>query len=177
MCHVSILRSNWFTVILTQSHFWTQARIYTQYEINYSIYTQMWHTWLSYFTFNSNSKLWSQPPIIQDTFLGIPVTGYVIQHPVTYVYFSQFIANKTHSMISTIMLQGSDSTQPVTVYSNNRHSGLELYWHCIIGNDNGAKGNTIWHKTESNIFTPIMTSYLFCSCVHKRHVSRSISVY
>jgi hypothetical protein len=52
----------------------------------------------------------SQPPIIQDTFPGIPVTGNSIQHPVTYVHFSQFIANKTYSTNSTVMLQGSDST-------------------------------------------------------------------
>jgi len=69
----------------------------------------------------------SQTLIIQDTFLGIPVTGNSIQHPVTYVHFSHFIDNKTHSTDSTTMLQGSDSTQPVTVYSNNRHSGFELY--------------------------------------------------
>ena len=36
-----------------------------------------------------------EPLIIQDTFLGIPVTGNSIQHAVTYVHFSQFIANKT----------------------------------------------------------------------------------
>jgi hypothetical protein len=71
--------------------------------------------------------MYSQPLIIQDTFLGISGTGNAIQHPVTYVHFSQFIANKTHSTNSTIMLQGSDSTQPATVYSNNRHSGFELY--------------------------------------------------
>jgi len=51
----------------------------------------------------------SQPLIIQDTFLGIPVTGNSIQQPVTYVYFSHFIVNKPHSTNNTIMLQGSDS--------------------------------------------------------------------
>lgn len=70
--------------------------------------------------------MYNQPLIIQDTFPGIPVTGNSIQHPVTYILFSQFIANKTHSTNSTIMLQGSDSTQPLTVYSNNRHSGFEM---------------------------------------------------
>jgi hypothetical protein len=70
--------------------------------------------------------MYSQP-LIQDTFLGIPVTGNSIQHPLAYVHFSQFIANKTHSTNCTIMFQGSDSTQPVTVYSSNRHSGFELY--------------------------------------------------
>jgi hypothetical protein len=70
---------------------------------------------------------YEQPLIIQDTFLGIPAAGNAIQHPVTYVHFSHFIANKTHSTNSTIMLQGSDSTQPVTVYNNNRHSGFQLY--------------------------------------------------
>ena len=68
----------------------------------------------------------SQTLIIQDTFLGIPVTGNSIQHPATYyIHFSQFNANKTHSTNSTIMLQGGDSTQPVTVYSNKRHSGFD----------------------------------------------------
>jgi len=69
---------------------------------------------------------YSQPLIIQDTFPGILVTDNSIPHPVTYVHFSQFIANKTHFTNSTIMLQGRDSTQPVTVYSNNRHSDFEL---------------------------------------------------
>jgi len=68
----------------------------------------------------------SQPLIIQWTFLGISVTGNYIQHPVTYVHYSQFIANKTYSTNSTIMLQGRDSTQPVTVCSNNRHSDFQL---------------------------------------------------
>jgi hypothetical protein len=58
-------------------------------------------------------------------FPDIPVTGNSIQHPVTYVHFSHFNANKTHSTTTTIMLQGSDSTQPVTVYSN-RQRGFKL---------------------------------------------------
>jgi len=68
----------------------------------------------------------SQPLFIQGKFLGISVTDNVIQHPVTYLHFSPFIANKTHSTSSAIMLQGRDLTQPVTVYSNNRHSDFEL---------------------------------------------------
>jgi len=71
--------------------------------------------------------MYIQSLMIQDKFSGIPVTGNSILHLVTYVHFSQFIANKTHSTNSTIMLQGSDSTQPVTVYSNNRHSDFELH--------------------------------------------------
>jgi len=59
--------------------------------------------------------MYSQPQIIQDKFPDIPVTGNSIQHPVTYVHFSQFIANKIYFTNSNIMLQGSDSTQPVTV--------------------------------------------------------------
>jgi hypothetical protein len=39
--------------------------------------------------------MYSQPLIIQDTFPSIPVTGNSIQHPVTYLHFSKFIANKT----------------------------------------------------------------------------------
>jgi hypothetical protein len=70
--------------------------------------------------------MYIQPPVIQDTFLGNHVTGNSIQQPVTHVHFSHFIANKTHSKNSIIMLQGSDSTQTVTVYSTNRHSSFEL---------------------------------------------------
>jgi len=158
---MSILRSNWFTVILTLSHFWhTSMHAHTMWNQLQYLYTSVTYI-VNYFTFYSNSKLRSQRLIIQHTFLGISVTGNSIQHAVTYVHFSQFIANITHSTNSTIMLQGSDSTQPVAVYSNNRHSGFELHWHCITSNDNDAKGKVIWHKTESIIFTSILSSSIF----------------
>jgi len=46
--------------------------------------------------------MYSQPLIIQDKFLGIPVIGNSVQHPVMYVHFSQFIASRTHSTNWTV---------------------------------------------------------------------------
>ena len=159
MCQVSILRSNWFTVVLILSYFWLRCthnmKSITAFIHKCNIHGKLLHILQQFKTMNS------QTLIIQDTFLGFPVADNSIQQPVTHVHFSHFIANKTHSTNNSIMFQGSDSTQPVTVHSNNRHSCFELHYYCIISNDNDEKGNAIWHKTDSIIFNSILGSSIF----------------
>ena len=92
-------------------------------------YTNVTYT-INYFTFNNNSKLctvnhWSFKPSFW-AFLSLVMPFSILLQCTFLTLYCQKNTFDTHS---TIMLQGSDSTQtawqPVTVYSHNRHSGFK----------------------------------------------------